>query len=47
MTYMRKKTERERKRDRQMETHVEGFGGAVPGTGDAVYDVRIPNCNIA
>lgn len=25
-----------------METRVEGLGGAVPGTDDAVHDVRIP-----
>jgi len=28
-----------------LETHVDGSGGAVPGTGDVVHDVRIPNCN--
>lgn len=29
-----------------METRVGGFGGAVPGTGDAVHDVRIPTSRI-
>jgi len=28
-----------------LETRVDGSGGAVPGTGDVVRDVRILNCN--